>query len=135
MSQSYSIVFFDGVCNLCSESVQFIIKNDRNNVFKFSSLQSEFAQKTLSNKNIKEISTSRTIILLSNNNTYAKSGAVLRIARRLRFPLYLLYIFIIVPPFIRNAVYDYISNNRYRWFGKKQECWIPNETLKSKFFH
>ena len=129
------VVFFDGVCNLCSESVQFIIKNDRNNVFKFSSLQSEFAQKTLSNKNIKEISTSRTIILLSNNNTYAKSGAVLRIARLLRFPLNLLFIFIIVPPFIRNAVYDYISNNRYRWFGKKQECWIPNETLKSKFIH
>jgi predicted DCC family thiol-disulfide oxidoreductase YuxK len=129
------VVFFDGVCNLCSESIQFIIKNDRNNVFKFSSLQSEFAQKTLSNKNIKEISTSRTIILLSNNNTYAKSGAVLRIARLLRFPLNLLYIFIIVPPFIRNAVYDYISNNRYRWFGKKQECWIPNETLKSKFIH
>jgi len=129
------VVFFDGVCNLCSESVKFIIKNDRNNVFKFSSLQSEFAQKTLSNKNIKEISTSRTIILLSNNNTYAKSGAVLRIARLLRFPLNLLYIFIIVPPFIRNAVYDYISNNRYRWFGKKQECWIPNETLKSKFIH
>jgi predicted DCC family thiol-disulfide oxidoreductase YuxK len=129
------VVFFDGVCNLCSESIQFIIKNDRNNVFKFSSLQSEFAQKTLSNKNIKEISTSRTIILLSNNNTYAKSGAVLRIARLLRFPLNLLYIFIIVPPFIRNAVYDYISNNRYRWFGKKQECWIPNETLKSKFIN
>ena len=129
------VVFFDGICNLCSESVQFIIKNDRNNVFKFSSLQSEFAQKTLSNKNIKEISTSRTIILLSNNNTYAKSGAVLRIARLLRFPLNLLFIFIIVPPFIRNAVYDYISNNRYRWFGKKQECWIPNETLKSKFIH
>jgi predicted DCC family thiol-disulfide oxidoreductase YuxK len=129
------VVFFDGVCNLCSESVQFIIKNDRNNVFKFSSLQSEFAQKTLSNKNIKEISNSRTIILLSNNNTYAKSGAVLRIARLLRFPLNLLYIFIIVPPFIRNAVYDYISNNRYRWFGKKQECWIPNETLKSKFIN
>jgi predicted DCC family thiol-disulfide oxidoreductase YuxK len=129
------VVFFDGVCNLCSESVKFIIKNDRNNVFKFSSLQSEFAQKTLSNKNIKEISNSRTIILLSNNNTYAKSGAVLRIARLLRFPLNLLYIFIIVPPFIRNAVYDYISNNRYRWFGKKQECWIPNETLKSKFIH
>jgi predicted DCC family thiol-disulfide oxidoreductase YuxK len=129
------VVFFDGVCNLCSESIQFIIKNDRNNVFKFSSLQSEFAQKTLSNKNIKEISTSRTIILLSNNNTYAKSGAVLRIARLLRFPLNLLYIFIIVPPFIRNAIYEYISNNRYRWFGKKQECWIPNETLKSKFIN
>ena len=129
------VVFFDGVCNLCSESIQFIINNDRNNVFKFSSLQSEFAQKTLSNKNIKEISTSRTIILLSNNNTYAKSGAVLRIARLLRFPLNLLYIFIIVPPFIRNAIYEYISNNRYRWFGKKQECWIPNETLKSKFIN
>ena len=129
------VVFFDGVCNLCSESIQFIIKNDRNNVFKFSSLQSEFAQKTLSNKNIKEISTSRTIILLSNNNTYAKSGAVLRIARLLRFPLNLLYIFIIVPPFIRNAIYEYISNNRYRWFGKKAECWIPDETLKYKFIN
>ncbi len=129
------IVFFDGVCNLCSESVQFIIKNDTNNVFKFSSLQSEFAQKTLISKNITEISNSRTIILLTNNNTYSKSGAVLRIARYLKFPFNLLYIFIIIPPFIRNAVYDFVSKNRYRWFGKKAECWIPDETLKSKFIN
>jgi predicted DCC family thiol-disulfide oxidoreductase YuxK len=129
------IVFFDGVCNLCSESVQFIIKNDTNNLFKFSSLQSEFAQKTLVNKNITEISNFRTIILLTNNNTYSKSGAVLRIARYLKFPFNLLYIFIIIPPFIRNAVYDFVSKNRYRWFGKKAECWIPDETLKSKFIN
>jgi predicted DCC family thiol-disulfide oxidoreductase YuxK len=129
------IVFFDGVCNLCSESVQFIIKNDHKNLFKFSSLQSEFAQKTLANNNIKEITDSRTIILLTNNTTYTKSDAVLRIAKHLRFPFNLLYIFIIVPPFIRNAIYDFVSKNRYRWFGKKAECWIPNETLKSKFIN
>lgn len=129
------VVFFDGVCNLCSESVQFIIKNDHKNQFKFSSLQSEFAQKTLTNKNITEISDSRTIILLTNNNTYTKSSAVLRIARYLKFPFNLLYIFIIIPPFIRNAVYDFVSKNRYRWFGKKAECWIPDETLKSKFIN
>lgn len=129
------VVFFDGVCNLCSESVQLIIKNDHKNQFKFSSLQSEFAQKTLTNKNITEISDSRTIILLTNNNTYTKSSAVLRIARYLKFPFNLLYIFIIIPPFIRNAVYDFVSKNRYRWFGKKAECWIPDETLKSKFIN
>jgi predicted DCC family thiol-disulfide oxidoreductase YuxK len=129
------VVFFDGVCNLCSESVQFIIKNDHKNVFKFSSLQSEFAQKTLVNKNITEISNSRTIILLTNNNTFAKSDAVLRITRYLKFPFNLLYVFIIVPPFIRNAVYDFVSKNRYRWFGKKAECWIPDETLKYKFIN
>ena len=129
------VVFFDGVCNLCSESVQFIIKNDHKNQFKFSSLQSEFAQKTLANKNISGISDLRTIILLTNNNTFTKSGAVLRIARHLKFPFSLLYFFIIVPPFIRNAVYDFVSKNRYRWFGKKEECWIPDETLKSKFIN
>lgn len=129
------IVFFDGVCNLCSESVQFIIKNDHKNQFKFSSLQSDFAQKTLANKNITEISNSRTIILLTNKNIFAKSGAVLRIVRYLKFPLNLLYFLIIVPPFIRNVIYDYISKNRYRWFGKKVECWIPDETLKYKFIN
>ena len=129
------IVFFDGVCNLCSESVQFIIKNDHKNQFKFSSLQSEFAQKTLAIKNFTEISNLQTIILLTNNNTFSKSGAVLRISRYLKFPFNLLYFFIIVPPFIRNAIYDFISKNRYRWFGKKSECWVPDETLKSKFIN
>ena len=127
------VVFFDGVCNLCSESVQFIIKNDHKNQFKFSSLQSEFAQKTLTNKNITEISDSRTIILLTNNNTYTKSSAVLRIARFLKFPFNLLYIFIIIPPFIRNAVYDFVSKNRYRWFGKSENCRLPSPEERARF--
>lgn len=127
------IVFFDGVCNLCSESVKFIIKNDPNNLFKFCSLQSNYAKETLSLKNISNIANSKTIILLSNDNIYTKSTAVLKIAKQLKFPINLLSVFLIIPPFLRNLVYDFISKKRYNWFGKKNECWIPNESLNSKF--
>ncbi len=125
-----SIVFFDGVCNLCSGSVQFIIRHDKRNKFRFSSLQGDLASKTLSGNAIKHLDS---IVLRQNNKLYTRSTAALKIAAGLSFPINLLYIFIIVPPFIRNFVYDYIAKNRYRWFGKMEACWLPSPELKSKF--
>ena len=126
------IVFFDGVCNLCSSAVQTIIKNDKKNVFLFASLQGETAKQKLTtfiNRNPHLDS----IILLEKEKIYTKSRAVLRIAKHLKFPFNLAYGFIIMPSFISNVVYTFIAKNRYKWFGKKEECWLPTPKIKAKF--
>lgn len=126
------IILFDGVCNLCSSSVQFIIERDKEDQFQFASLQSDFAQKILL-KNKLNTSTFDSIVLVENDKIYQKSGAALRIAKELEFPWNLLYVFIIVPYPIRDFVYGIIAKNRYKWFGKKESCWLPTPALRSKF--
>ncbi|MDP2174961.1 MAG: DCC1-like thiol-disulfide oxidoreductase family protein [Bacteroidota bacterium] len=129
-----NVVFFDGVCNLCSNSVKFIIKNDSKNLFKFSSLQSKYAIETF--ENYPEINTSKlqSIILKSKDNQiYTQSTAVLKIAYHLRFPINLLVVFIIIPKTIRDWIYQIIAKRRYKWFGKKEVCWLPNPELATKF--
>jgi predicted DCC family thiol-disulfide oxidoreductase YuxK len=132
MELQNSIVLFDGVCNLCNSSVQFIIRNDTKNKFKFAPLQSMFAKRIINGKVLdKKILDS--IVLIEKNNVYTESGAALRIARHLRFPISLLFVFYFVPKFIRDAVYKLIARNRYKWFGKRESCMLPNPELKSKF--
>ena len=118
---NYPIVFFDGVCNLCNSSVQVIIRNDKNKIFRFASLQSDFTKQFLTKHQFKI--TSDSIILFYNSRFYEKSSAALIIAKNLRFPFPLLLIFWIIP----------IAKNRYRWFGKKEFCMIPEPGLKSRF--
>lgn len=124
---NHGIVLFDGVCNLCNSSVQFIIKRDTKDYFRFDSFQS-YIEKGNSLP-INEDS----IIIIENGQFYSRSTAALRIAKRLNGLWKLLYVFIIVPPFIRNAVYDYIARNRYRWFGKQDSCMMPSSELREKF--
>ena len=126
------IVFFDGVCNLCDSSVQFIIKRDPNGKFKFSPLQNEKGQEVLS---MNELRTSDfdSILLSINGKLYQKSSAALRIAKELNGLWPLMYAFIIVPPFIRNVVYDFIAERRYKWFGKKDACMLPTPEMRSRF--
>lgn len=131
---SQAVIFFDGVCNLCNSSVQFIIRRDKDNYFKFASLQSEFGQDFLAKHNLPKESFS-SFILFENNRIYQKSTAALRVSRKLRGLWFLLYIYIIVPPFIRNWVYSIVAKNRYNWFGKKEECMVPSKELKSKFIN
>jgi len=118
------IVLYDGFCNLCSSSVQFIIKRDRSRVFSFIPLQSDEA-KEIRNLPAYDVNNPETIILSLNGKIYQHSGAALRIARHLIFPWNLCYIFIIIPPFMRDGIYSYISRNRYKWFGKRDSCYIP----------
>ena len=125
------IVLFDGVCNLCSGSVQFILKRDKNNLFQFASLQSKPGQEYLKKFNL-PADTFNSFVLVEGDNIYTRSTAALRIARNLKGWKWL-YGFRIVPKFIRDAVYNLIAKNRYRWFGKKDECWIPTPELKSRF--
>jgi len=125
------VVLFDGVCNLCSGSVQFILKRDKNNLFQFASLQSKPGQEYLKKFNL-PADTFNSFVLVEGDNIYTRSTAALRIAKNLKGWKWL-YAFRIVPKFIRDAVYNLIAKNRYRWFGKKNECWIPTPDLRARF--
>tara|TARA_R110002020_G_scaffold97177_3_gene232080 strand:+ start:9336 stop:9737 length:402 start_codon:yes stop_codon:yes gene_type:complete len=132
MNKSHKIILFDGVCNLCNGAVTYIIKRDNKNVFKFAALQSEIGQKLTSKFKI-DTTKVDSIILIDGEKHYEKSSAALHIAKNLSGAYPLLFGFMVVPKFIRNAVYDYIAKNRYKWFGKKESCMIPTAALKSKF--
>lgn len=127
-----TIVFFDGLCNLCSASVKFIIKYDKKNKFKFASLQSDFAKSELAHFDV-DFTAPSSFILLDQGKIYQKSTAALMVAKKLNGLWPLCYFFIIVPRFIRDWVYSLIAKNRYRWFGKLESCWVPNESLLHKF--
>lgn len=129
---SNPIVFFDGVCNFCNASVNFIMKRDPRRVFRFAALQSAFAQQFLASKGV-AINDISTIYLWDAEALHTRSTAGLRIARRLRFPWNLLFAFILVPPFIRNGVYDFIARNRYKWMGKREQCRIPTPEERALF--
>ncbi|AFL82179.1 hypothetical protein Aeqsu_2728 [Aequorivita sublithincola DSM 14238] len=132
MLDNYKIVLFDGVCNLCNGAINYIIKRDKNNVFKFAALQSEIGKELITKFNI-DTSKIDSIILIDGEKHYIKSSAALHISKALSGAYPLLFGLMIVPKFIRNAVYDYIARNRYKWFGKKESCMIPTAELKSKF--
>ena len=132
--QDKSVILFDGVCNLCNSSVNTVLKYDTKNHFMFASLQSDAATKILLHKKLKNNKNQLdSIILIENNDVYTKSTAALRVLKRLKFPLNLTYVFIVVPQFIRDFVYDFIAKNRYKWFGKKETCRVPTQEEKSRF--
>jgi len=130
--QNYKIVLFDGVCNLCNVSVQFIIKRDKKGKFRFASLQSEFGKKQIEKYKI-DILKSDSVIYIANNKAYMQSSAALRIVKQLDGFWPVLFFFVVVPPFIRNSLYNFVAKNRYRWFGKKDLCMVPDSELKSRF--
>jgi len=127
-----SIILFDGVCNLCNNSVQFIIKRDNKQQFLFASLQSDAAAKLLLQFYSKKIEL-QSIVLIEENKVYDKSTAALRIARELNPFWNVLYIFIIVPKSFRDLVYDFIAKNRYKWFGKQDNCMLFINEYKNRF--
>jgi predicted DCC family thiol-disulfide oxidoreductase YuxK len=130
MKERNSIVFFDGVCNLCNSSVDFVIARDKAHKFRFSSLQSEYAKKTLNLQNETDFGS---FILYKDNKTYQKSTAALMVAKELDYPIKLIYAFIIIPEPIRNFIYSIIAKNRYRWFGKKETCRLPTPQERALF--
>lgn len=133
LPENKKIILFDGVCNLCNSSVQYVIKHDKKNRFLFTALQSETGQKIINEYNIDTTKTDSILLYTPKNGVVAKSTAALKIASYLGFPNNLMTVFFIISPFIRNWVYDYIAKNRYKWYGKKESCWIPTPELKSKF--
>lgn len=128
-----SLILFDGVCNLCNTSVLYVIKHDANNRFLFAPLQSNIGQQIIAKYNLDTSKTDSILLYSADKGLKVKSTAALYIAKRLGLPNNLLSMFLIVPPFIRNWVYDFIAKNRYKWYGKKDNCMIPTPELKSKF--
>ena len=126
------IIIFDGVCNLCEFSVRFIVKNDRQARFRFVSAQSEKG-KALQRRCGVDTLADGTVILLENDRVHIRSDAALQIAKNLDGVWRFLYILRFIPKPVREFFYSIISKNRYRWFGKKQECLLPDKNLKQRF--
>lgn len=126
------VIFFDGICNLCNASVQFAIERDKKNLFKFTALQGEYAKAVLPKFNV-DLNQLNSIILLEDGQLYTKSTAALKIARKLNGLWPALYVFILVPKFIRDWFYDIIAKNRYKWWGRQESCWLPTPELKQRF--
>ncbi|MFT5847534.1 thiol-disulfide oxidoreductase DCC family protein [Psychroserpens sp.] len=133
LPKNKQLILFDGVCNLCNTSIQYVIKHDKNNLFMFAPLESTIGQDIINKYNIDTKNTDSIILYSEENGLFTKSTAALKIANHLGFPLNILSVFFIIPPFIRNWVYDFIAKNRYRWYGKQEACMIPTPELKSKF--
>lgn len=127
------LILFDGVCNLCNSSIQYVIKHDKKDTFMFAPLQGDTGKEIIERFDIDPTKTDSILLYSYRNGLSIKSTAALKIAKHLGFPRSILSMFLIVPPFIRNWVYDYIAKNRYKWYGKKEECMIPTPELKAKF--
>ena len=127
-----NIILFDGVCNFCNSIVNFIIRQDRKKVFLFASIQSETGQAILK-KFDRETKAMDSFILYENGKIYERSTAGLRLYNKLPWWWKWTQVFWIVPRFLRDAVYNLISRNRYKWFGKKDECMVPSPGLRERF--
>lgn len=133
MDLNKKIILFDGVCNLCDNTVQFIIKNDKKDEFRFATLQGKIAQNFLSTRNIDIEKTDSIILIEPNVAYYVKSSAALKIGRSFGGIWSLLWVLEQIPTGFRDWIYTIIAKNRYNWFGKKDNCMIPTPELKSKF--
>jgi len=132
MNEHNHIVFFDGICNLCNSTIDFLVRNNPNENLKFSSLQSEFTRKFLAEYSI-NLNQLSTIYFYENGQLYKKSKAAFHIAQHLNAPYRYLNFFSFLPEGFTNFFYDLIAKNRYRLFGKKETCRIPTEAELSRF--
>ncbi len=127
-----NIILFDGVCNFCNATVNFIMARDNKDTFRFAALQSDIGIE-LQKKFGFDPNNLSTFILVEEDRYYTKTTAALRVAKKLKFPWYLGYVFIIIPPFIRNVSYNIIAKYRYKWFGRREVCRIPTAEERAKF--
>jgi predicted DCC family thiol-disulfide oxidoreductase YuxK len=127
-----SVLLFDGVCNLCNSSVQFVLKRDLRERFLFASLQSEAGQELMKAHGLDPASLN-TVVLIDQDKAYTRSSAGLQVCKYLGFPWSLMGVFWIVPAALRNWVYNWIARNRYRWFGKQEYCMMPTPEYKARF--
>lgn len=129
-----STILFDGVCNLCNGFVQFIIRHDAAGRFRFAALQSEAGQALLAAHGAAPIPPDpESVLLLTGGRFYSHSGAVLRIAQELGWPWRLAAVGWVMPRVGRDALYRFVARNRYRWFGRQENCMLPTPALKARF--
>ena len=133
LPQDKKIILFDGVCNLCNGFVQFVIKHDKKDIFRFAALQSEIGQDILKNVKLLNKNIDSVVLFEPEIGYLLKSNAALEILKNLGGIFYFSIIFKIFPLIIRDAIYDYIAQHRYKWLGKKESCMIPTPELIAKF--
>ncbi|WP_243641725.1 thiol-disulfide oxidoreductase DCC family protein [Maribacter algicola] len=133
MKATKKIILFDGVCNVCNSFVQFVIKRDHNDVFQFTSLQSDIGIRLLNERNIESQTMDSVVLIDPGVAFYIKSDAALEVGKSLKGYHTVSKILYLIPSKIRDIVYDLIARNRYTWFGKKNECMVPTPEIKSKF--
>jgi predicted DCC family thiol-disulfide oxidoreductase YuxK len=126
------VILFDGVCNLCNGSVDFVIRRDAAAVFRFASLQSEAGRALLRKHGLPDDDLD-TMVLVDEAGVHTRSTAALRIVRRLRAPWPLLYACIVLPRPLRDAAYRLVARNRYRWFGRRETCRLPSPSEQGRF--
>jgi predicted DCC family thiol-disulfide oxidoreductase YuxK len=126
------IILFDGVCNFCNSAVNFVIKRNSKSNILFAPLQSEAGQKLLQQYNL-PADDMQSFIFIEKGIMYKQSTAALKVCRYLKSLWPLCYVFIIVPKFIRDGIYNWIAKNRYKWFGIRQQCMIPTPEVKARF--
>ncbi|HIF48406.1 MAG TPA: DUF393 domain-containing protein [Cytophagales bacterium] len=131
---SKSVILFDGYCNLCNSQVNSILRFDFKKFFYFSNLDSSFSKKVIKENKVESLE-GKTIILYHNNKIIIKSNAAIKIAYLLGGFFKIFIIFKILPNFIRDGIYDIISRNRYRWFGKSDSCYIPKKKILDRFIN
>jgi predicted DCC family thiol-disulfide oxidoreductase YuxK len=125
------IILFDGVCNYCNWMVRFAIKQDKNKVLKFASLQSEIGKEIKLKFQIPNDVDS--LVFVDGNKAFTYATAAIGITKYFSYPANFLYLFRFIPTFISNPIYKFIAKNRYKWFGKTDECQIPSPEIKNRF--
>jgi len=128
------VILFDGICNFCNSSVNFIIKRNRKKDIRFAALQSDAGRQLLSQYQL-PVREMESIVFIENGKAYVRSTAALRISRHLNAAWPLCYGFIIIPRFIRDAVYNWIAANRYKWFGVQEQCMLPTPDVRERFLN
>jgi predicted DCC family thiol-disulfide oxidoreductase YuxK len=131
MKNDHPIVLFDGVCNYCNSWVNFAIKHDKKGRLRFTPLQSATGQQLKQQYGLRTDTDS--VILIDNGEVSVYSDAALGIAGYLDWPAKIIYALKIFPGFLRQPVYKWIAKNRYKWFGKKEECMIPTKDIRDRF--
>ena len=132
-THSHPVLLFDGVCNLCNGFVQFVIKRDSKARFRFAALQSNSAQALLEQAGYANREDLDTVVLIENGKIYTHSDVALQVTGKLGGLWPLFSIFWVLPKFIRDAIYNWVARNRYRWFGKREACMIPTPELRERF--
>jgi predicted DCC family thiol-disulfide oxidoreductase YuxK len=134
IAKNKKIILFDGVCNLCNNAVNFIIERDKKDVFRFASLQSETGRKLTSDRGIEVEEAMNSFMLIEPGVAYyQRSTAALEVAKELSGGYSMLRYFSFLPEGFRDSIYNLVARNRYKWFGKKDNCMIPTPELKAKF--
>lgn len=132
--EQHPVILFDGVCNFCNSIVSFVIKRERKQTFRFAPLQATAGKKILELYGLPQ-DNFKSFIFIEKGIAYMRSTAALKVCKYLRWPWPLCYAFILIPVFLRDALYNWIAANRYKWFGTRDECIIPGAELKARFLN